>query len=583
MKKVIKGRKIPGKESGTGKLGQAKRKLERNLLKCRRTEETLRKSEDKCRYIFEHSPVGESVTFPSGEIHVNKTFCDMTGYSAEELQNRKWQNITHPDDIDATDKFLHTLLSGKKESVRFIKRYIHKNGSVIWADVSTSLRRDPENQPLYFVTAMMDITERKLIEETLHRHTERLHNLHEVDQAILSAVQSPEEIVQMTLGHIRSLLSCRRASIGIFDSGMKELQIFAAEDNKKAIAQIRQDLPDNVNEEIEVLRHGKADIIEDMSLLKSSPALIRIFQADGQLSCLNVPLVTSNKLVGALILGWDKPRVFTKEELEIAHETSGHIAIAIEQAQLRNETKRHAAELEERIRERTAQLETANKELETFSYSVSHDLRAPLRTVDGYVRILLEDFSPVLNDEGKRICSVISESARNMGRLIDDLLDFSRIGRVELQLSSIDMAALAHSVFFELTTPGDRERIDFHIDPLPYALGDPTLIRQVWMNLLGNAVKFSSKKERAVIKVGAEQQGAEAVYSVRDNGAGFDMRYSDKLFNVFQRLHSTREFEGTGVGLAIVKRIVLRHAGRVRAEGNKDQGAVFYFSIKNGG
>jgi light-regulated signal transduction histidine kinase (bacteriophytochrome) len=229
-----------------------------------------------------------------------------------------------------------------------------------------------------------------------------------------------------------------------------------------------------------------------------------------------------------------------------------------------------------------AELRKAYDEVEAFSYSVSHDLRAPLRAIDGYVRILVEDFGSRLDDESQRICSVISESARNMGKLIDDLLAFSRIGRAPMQPSSVDMKTMANSIFHELTAAQMRERIDFHVAPLPRAMGDPALLRQVWMNLLSNAIKFSSKRERAVIEVRAEQHGEEVVYSVRDNGAGFDMSYGDKLFNVFQRLHSAREFEGTGVGLAIVQGIVLRHGGRVWGEGETDKGATLYFTVKKG-
>jgi PAS domain S-box-containing protein len=236
-------------------------------------------------------------------------------------------------------------------------------------------------------------------------------------------------------------------------------------------------------------------------------------------------------------------------------------------------------ELEERVEERTAQLEAANKELEAFAYSVSHDLRAPLRAIDGYTRILAEDYSPSLDAEGKRVCGVVCENTRRMGQLIDDLLAFSRLGRTEMQFSQIDMGALAKSVFDELTTPEDRERIDFLMGPLPFATGDPKMFHQVWMNLLSNAVKFTFKRERALIEVGSKQNKEEVVYYVRDNGAGFDMQYKQKLFGVFQRLHSESEFRGTGVGLAIVQRVIQRHGGRIWAEGAVDQGATFYFSL----
>jgi len=199
--------------------------------------------------------------------------------------------------------------------------------------------------------------------------------------------------------------------------------------------------------------------------------------------------------------------------------------------------------------------------------------------VDGYTRILAEDYASCLDEEGRRICSVISGSARDMGRLIDDLLSFSRVGRVPLRQAAIDMAAMARSIFFEITSEEERGRIDFRLGPLPCASGDPSLMRQVWLNLLSNAVKFSSKKERAVIGVEAEESGGETVYTVRDNGAGFDMQAADKLFGVFHRLHSPREFEGTGIGLAIVQRVLERHGGRVWAEAEAGKGAAFHFSV----
>jgi signal transduction histidine kinase len=237
--------------------------------------------------------------------------------------------------------------------------------------------------------------------------------------------------------------------------------------------------------------------------------------------------------------------------------------------------------LEERVRQRTRELEEANQQLEAFSYSVSHDLRAPLRAIDGFTQILVEDYAPRLDAEANRVCTIISDNSRKMSRLIDDLLAFSRLGRASLQITEVDMRALVAEVYEELTTPAERERIDFHCEALPQAMGDRKMLHQVWANLLSNAIKFSSKRERAGISVDATEQQDEIVYCVRDNGAGFDVQYVDKIFAVFQRLHTEREFPGTGVGLALVQRIIARHGGRIWAEGARDQGAVFYFTLQN--
>jgi PAS domain S-box-containing protein len=235
--------------------------------------------------------------------------------------------------------------------------------------------------------------------------------------------------------------------------------------------------------------------------------------------------------------------------------------------------------LEERVIERTAQLHAANQELEAFSYSVSHDLRAPLRAINGYTRILLEDYAGVLDEEGRRVCHIITDETKRMGKLIDDLLSFSRLSRKQIQSTRVDMKSLAYSVYGELTRESDRERIDFRIGKLPAVDGDPALLHQVWINLLSNAIKFSSRVEQAVIEIGTKKSETDNVYYVRDNGAGFDIQYVDKLFGVFQRLHGEHEFEGTGVGLAIAQRIIQRHGGRIWAEGEVGKGATFYFSL----
>jgi signal transduction histidine kinase len=235
--------------------------------------------------------------------------------------------------------------------------------------------------------------------------------------------------------------------------------------------------------------------------------------------------------------------------------------------------------LEQKVAERTQQLETTNKELESFSYSVSHDLRAPLRAIDGFSRILAEDYAAKIDAEGQHLLSTIIASTRQMGTLIDDLLAFSRLGRQEVKKQPVDMKKLAQEVFDELKAVNPDRSIKFVLGDLPQVPADAGLVRQIWVNLFSNALKFTRHKQPAIIEAGAKVGPHEVIYYVRDNGAGFDMSFVDKLFGVFQRLHDQKDFEGTGVGLAIIKRIVTRHGGRVWAEGKVGEGATLSFTL----
>jgi len=237
------------------------------------------------------------------------------------------------------------------------------------------------------------------------------------------------------------------------------------------------------------------------------------------------------------------------------------------------------AELEQRVADRTSQLQEANKELESFSYSVSHDLRAPLRAIGGFCKLLTQDHEAQLDAEARRKLGVIKSETARMGALIDDLLAFSRLGRKALQATPLDMREMASKAYGQLCRDQADRKVEFRLGSLPTAVGDRSLFEQVWVNLLANAVKFSSKKEAATIEVGGISEEREHVYFVRDNGAGFDPRHSGNLFGVFQRLHSNDEFPGTGVGLALVHRIVTRHGGRVWADGKLGEGATFHFTV----
>lgn len=405
--------------------------------------------------------------------------------------------------------------------------------------------------------------------ETVQEKREQLATLRDIDEAILSA-ESPREIAAEALRRVRSIVPYRSATVAVLNREADTARVLATVDN---VLQAPTTLPLDEVYLSDNLLNGQPEVIAAEDYAPVPEAQQRMHEMDLR-SILCLPMVVEDEVIGVLHMGRTAPDAFTAEECQVGEELANHMAIALRQSRLLQEVQERRETLEERVRERTA-------ELESFTYSVSHDLRTPLRAIDGYSRILKEDHADQLDDEGRRLLNVIYDSAQTMGDQIDDLLTLSRVGRRELNAAPIDMESLAQETYDELarTQPDLTDAVTFELESLPKAEGDRSMLRHVFSNLLANALKFTRDEDAPHIAVGGEAQTETAVYVVRDNGVGFNPEEADDMFGVFQRLHPDSDFEGTGVGLALVERVIRRHEGEVWAEGAEGNGAALFFSL----
>ncbi|MGO9138637.1 MAG: PAS domain S-box protein [Syntrophales bacterium] len=498
----------------------------RDITERKRADEALRESEQRYRHIVEDSTEFVCRGNADGTLtFINEALCRYMGMSREELLGRNVAEFIPDVDRKALFTFLRSL-TARKQTEDIEQRVLMPSGDIRWHLWTVSAVYDKGGRFIEFQGTGRDVTERKRAESELDKTRDMLSEGQKI-----AHVGTFEYIVD-TKATIWSEEQYRIH--GLDPSGPSPAYDIL--------------LAENIHPDDAALLHQTfTAAMQSSSIFELEHRIVR---PDGSVR-------------------WVQDRAHPR------FDQNGKLVRYI--GATLDITERKQAE--ESLRTHAARLEAANKELESFSYSVSHDLRAPLRAIDGYARMLLKKHGHEFDEDSMRKFNVIRSSAHMMGQLIDDLLTLSRLGRKEISMSKIDMGVLIADVWKELQADTPDRKINLTVNRMPSGYGDRALIKQVYMNLLSNAVKFTKFRDTALIEVGGHVDGNDDVYYVKDNGVGFDMAYYDKLFGVFQRLHKADEFEGTGIGLATVQRMINRHGGRVWAEGKVDEGATFYFSL----
>jgi PAS domain S-box-containing protein len=554
----------------------------------KRAAKALQENELRYRALFERTSDAVFILDLEGRyIAVNQRAADMIGYSRDQMIGMSAQHVVIPDEYSHSQDRLAALKAGQSLPV-YERTLQRKDGTKVPVEINAALVYDPAGQPLHIQSVVRDISSRKRAEaereqllSDLIRRSTQLVTAAEVSTSA-STILDPDKLMAETVNLIQGRFGFYYVGLFLVDEAGEYARLRAG--------------TGQAGQEMLAAGHKLAVGGESMVGTCVARAEPRVALDVGEeavrfknphlpqtRSELALPLISRGQCLGALTVQSTQENAFSVNDIAALQSLADQLAIALSNARLYEEVQRYATRLEDLVVARTAELAAVNKELEAFAYSVSHDLRAPLRSIDGFGQALLEDYAGQLDAVGQDYVRRMRAASQRMGQLIDDLLKLSRLTRRELHREPVDLSAMAAAIAADLQQAQPGRQVQFAIAGEVVAYGDEHLLRVMLENLLGNAWKFTSRQPQARIQFGAEGSGSERLYFVRDDGAGFDMTYANKLFAPFQRLHNVTEFEGSGIGLATVQRIVHRHGGRVWAEGAEGQGATFFFTLPTKG
>jgi PAS domain S-box-containing protein len=550
----------------------------RDITLRKRADAALHLSEQRLSLIFD--TVGDVVFLLAVEpedsfrfIAMNRTGLNATGLTQEQVVGKRVEEVL-PEAAHALviDKYKEAIRQNK--TVRWEEVSDYPTGT-LYGEVAVTPAWDTAGFCTHLIGSVHDITGIRRAEAALRQYAERLSILHEIDQSILAA-HSPEEVAEAALRRIQRLVPCQRASLTLFDYVADQATVLVVQTDglNDVKSGARFALKDSGW--VEQLQRDGGFVVDDILSVSFLAPEVQALRAEGIRSYMNLPLLVKDELIGAFNLASTSPGAFLSEHTVIASEVAYQLAIAMQSARLREDLQRHAVSLEQRVIERTALLQTANNDLEAFSYSVSHDLRAPLRSVSGFAEIIARRHRSSLNEEGQHYLDNIVEASARMSRLIDDLLTYARLGRTSVRRQPVSLHSLLTQIVKDLaariTETGGN--LDLPTN-LPVVCGDPTLLNQIFINLFGNALTYHRPDVPPLVTITWRVEADHVVIGVSDNGIGVPPEHHDKIFNVFQRLHSEDHYPGTGIGLAIVKKSVELLSGRVWVESAVGEGSTF--------